>query len=165
MLPITPPTPAHDLRISDLVGISQLVAVRRSHLAPILAAVSGDGTADLALSDVGRLRFVTPFAPVRSTSDRWAASARLYGRGPRLARYARVEVEVAPWSHHASELRIRPTARAPHAWGVRRLHRYLDLSRLAADELTARFREHSAVAATPSPLFPATAPTTTATAA
>jgi hypothetical protein len=95
----------------------------------------GDDRA-LALPPAGLLRYEAPFAagdaPGRPS---WQARARLYGRGPRLSRYSRVDVEITAWSGGACELHLRPVARRLATRGVRRQRRYFALAHQAADEL------------------------------
>jgi hypothetical protein len=60
---------------------------------------------------------------------------RLVGRGPRICRYARIEVELTPWSVRTTEVRISPRSRFVHLWGVRRSRRYWLLAHGAANVL------------------------------
>ena len=59
----------------------------------------------------------------------------------------RVIVELGPWAHHASELRVRPASRRIVRWGGRRQMRYFDCAHQAIDAL-ARALEHE-IPATP----------------
>src|SRR4051794_21628070 len=88
------------------------------------------------LGDVGRLHMDGPFeVRGRSSPVTWAASGRLYGRGPRLVRYARIEIEITPWCDRSCELRVRPVARRPASWGGRRQDRYFALAHRSSDQL------------------------------
>jgi hypothetical protein len=59
----------------------------------------------------------------------------------------RVIVELGPWAHQASELRVRPASRRLVRWGGRRQMRYFDHAHEAIDAL-ARALEHE-IPATP----------------
>ena len=58
----------------------------------------------------------------------------------------RVVVELGPWAHDASELRVRPATRRLVRWGDRRQMRYFDRAHEAIDAL-ARALEHEIPAA------------------
>jgi len=98
----------------------------------------------------GGLTFVGPFER-RAMTGPWGsgpaereAPAELR-TGRRSAE--RVVVELGPWAHDASELRVRPASRRLVRWGGRRQMRYFDRAREAIDAL-ARALEHE-VPATP----------------
>jgi hypothetical protein len=144
MIPILSPMPRSDRRIVELVGVSRVLAVADDRLAATLATI--DPGLPHQVGDAGRMTFLTPFEP-GSSPGHWRARARLHGRGPRLVPYATVELDVWPWSRDASEVHVRPVARAPHAWGVRRLRRYLTLAPLATEALVQRLVQHAPSAA------------------
>jgi hypothetical protein len=97
------------------------------------STVFGAGDA-LQLGPGGVLRIDKPFSAMPSDPTRaWQATGRLYGRGPRIVRYARVELEIAAWSDDASELRLLPVARHLTRWGTRRHRRYFTLAHDGAD--------------------------------
>ncbi len=126
----------HPIRIGDLVTVSRLVTVPIDKVGTVL----GDGPAwpgplALDLGDAGTLELTDPFTQEPREATTWRAEARLRGRGLRLARYTRVQLEVSAWSEGASQLVMRPVARSPHTWGSRRLRQYFDLSHQAADQL------------------------------
>jgi len=106
-----------------------------------------ENDAALPLMPHGILRYVDGFAssdgPGRFS---WEARARLYGRGPRLFRYARVVLEITARSDWECELHLRPVARRLATWGVRRQRQYFALAHQAADELV-----EGLVASTPDP--------------
>jgi hypothetical protein len=81
------------------------------------------------------LRVELPFATAPGTPPVLRTTGRLYGRGPRVARYTRVDVELSAWSHGATELRIRPVTRRVPAWSRRRQRRYFDVAHRTVDEL------------------------------
>lgn len=98
----------------------------------------GAGT-ELDLGPVGRLRLDEPFVAADDDPGCWRARGRVIGRGPRLARYARVEVVLQPWSADTHQLRIVPRSPFLPRWGVRRRRRYYDLAHAAADRLLQGF--------------------------
>jgi hypothetical protein len=65
----------------------------------------------------------------------WGAPARLSIPGLHVARFARVAVDLSPWSDGTWELSVRPRSRQVPAWGRRRRHRYFTLAHAAADQL------------------------------
>ena len=70
---------------------------------------------------VGSLYIDEPFAMSGDLAKpSWHARGRLYGRGLRIVRYTRVEIEVHAWSQYATELRLRPVSRRAVNWGKRR---------------------------------------------
>jgi hypothetical protein len=84
-----------------------------------------------------RLVLRGPLAEVRSAPVRtWAANARLRLAGLRLARFARVEVEISEYSHRASLVSIRPVSPNSGRWGKRRFDRYFDLAHRVADQVS-----------------------------
>jgi|GEM_PF-6288497 hypothetical protein len=161
MLPITTPAPAHHHRVHDLVAVFRLVSVPSAQLPALLQGAATERPV-LPLRTHGRFELVTGFSAVPGVRGRWRARARLHGRGLRLVPYARVDIEITPWSPDASELRLRPVSRSPHAWGIGRLRRYLRLAPVAADALVDHLAElaHAAstsLTATASPEGPAPA--------
>ena len=64
----------------------------------------------------------------------WRTRGRLSFRRP-LARFARVNVEVAQWSDKVVELRLSPVTHHMSRWGERRQRRYFDEAHRAADDL------------------------------
>jgi hypothetical protein len=89
---------------------------------------------------LGSLRFDEPFtAGGDTTCPRWYATGRLYGTGPRLHKYTRVEVELSAWSKVACELRLRPMTRRVPCWGKRRQRRYFRNAHRSADEMVRWF--------------------------
>jgi hypothetical protein len=93
--------------------------------------------AEVSLGDLGRLTIDLPLRRIDGPYQAWRGRGRLHGRGPRVARSTRVDLELTPWSATAVELRLLPTHPHPSRWGRRRLRRYLDLAHLAADQLAA----------------------------
>jgi len=97
------------------------------------------GGTEIALADDAVLRLEEPFGvafPVFGVDGAsWATRASI--RTPRGRVLERVELELNIWDEHASELLVRPCARAPHRWRAHRLRRYFRLAHLAADALTA----------------------------
>jgi hypothetical protein len=65
----------------------------------------------------------------------WHTTGRLYGSGPRVARYTRVHLEITAWSEETSELRMRPFTRRIGAWGARRQRRYFARAHDTIDDL------------------------------
>lgn len=128
------------LTVSELVAVSQLLRVPERRLASVLEQFGTDG-ASVPLGDEGELRFDSPFTHVGQLTERWEARARLYWARPRLVRFTRVHVEAVPWATDVGELSIRPVARTASSWSSARLGRYLNLARLAADELADRARD------------------------
>jgi hypothetical protein len=87
-------------------------------------------------AESGQLHIERPFRVVGGPrTPVLRARGRLYGCGLRLARYTRVEVEVDPWSHRVSELRVRPVRARLAIWSRRRQRRFFDLAHESADEL------------------------------
>jgi hypothetical protein len=62
-------------------------------------------------------------------------TARASGFIPSGRRGFAVDVELAPWSDTATEIAVRPAARAPHHWSDRRRRRWYDGAHAAADAL------------------------------
>lgn len=100
--------------------------------------------------DYSGLTFVGPFERRtivgprgRSPAEREAPADLRTGRRC----VERVVVELGPWAHHASELRVRPAVRRPEWWRGRRQMRYFDRGHAAIDAL-ARALEHE-IPATP----------------
>ncbi len=91
---------------------------------------------DVSLGRRGSLRLDEPFEH-RGPEDAgtWETRGRVTGRGPRIARFSRVEVVIAPWSTDAAQLRVLPRSRFLARWGERRQRRYFDLAHAAADRL------------------------------
>jgi hypothetical protein len=85
---------------------------------------------------LGSLVIVEPFAMSGDLmKPSWHTRGRLYGRGLRIVRYTRVEIEVHAWSPFASELRLRPLTRRVVNWGSRRQRRYFRTAHYVADGL------------------------------
>jgi hypothetical protein len=97
--------------------------------------------AELDLGSHGRLIVDERFAraPFPAGESFVAQGTLETARGQRVAR---VEVEVGAWSHDATVLVLRPTARNPHRWTGRRAARYFDLAHQGADAI-ARLAEAS----------------------
>jgi hypothetical protein len=87
---------------------------------------------DFSLGRFGTLRLDGPF---EHHGEVWDARGRVIGRGPRLARYSRVEVVITPWSDDDYQLRVQPRSSFLPRWGERRQRRYFDLAHAAADRL------------------------------
>jgi len=64
----------------------------------------------------------------------WLAPATI--RTSRGRRLEDVEIELNAWDEEATELVVRPRARAPYHWRARRVRRYFRLAHEAADALT-----------------------------
>lgn len=95
-----------------------------------------DGVVPLDVNSA--LRFREPFsAPGRQTNATWRATAQLHGPGLRLIWSARVVIELAAWSDHTCELRIRPASRRVRSWSRYRQRRYFELAHLAGDRIAA----------------------------
>jgi hypothetical protein len=91
---------------------------------------------DMSLGAQGRLRLDEPFehrGP--DVAGTWETRGRVIGSGPRLARFARVDVVIAPWSTESAQLRVQAHSRFLPRWGERRQRRYFDLAHAAADRL------------------------------
>ena len=85
---------------------------------------------------VGSLYIDEPFAMSGDLAKpSWHARGRLYGRGLRIVRYTRVEIEVHAWSQYATELRLRPVSRRAVNWGKRRQCLYFRTAHSVADDL------------------------------
>lgn len=94
------------------------------------------GRGGLRLASGGTLRLDAPFERgIGGPEGGWRAPARLIGHGPRVVRYSRVDVVVAPWSDEVCELRVVPRSRRLHQWGTWRQRRYWRLAHDAADRL------------------------------
>jgi hypothetical protein len=145
--PLTPPTPSARAAsatqrawLAELPVQSRRIRVADDDLAGALAEVALPLlTAPLVLGTIGSLHVIEPFSREPRSSS-WAGRARLVGRGPRLVRSARVHLTVGVHADGVHELWLRPVARSPHHWGVRRLRRHIALARLAADELERRIQ-------------------------
>jgi hypothetical protein len=150
-----PPAPRRGPQIDTLVVVSRLIKVPIDEISPALGGdrTTGRATAPIALDGAGSLALMTPFTWAERTRT-WRGRGRLYGRGLRLARFTRVEIEVSAWSNEASHVALRPLARSPHTWGLRRLRRYLDLAHRAVDELERTLRRPIAVPLQPVPCAP-----------
>lgn len=95
----------------------------------------------LRLASGGTLRLDAPFErAIDGPEGGWRAHARLIGHGPRVVRYSRVDVVIAPWSDEVCELRVVPRSRRLHRWGTWRLRRYWRLAHDAADHLVPLLR-------------------------
>lgn len=144
MRTITPPT-HRPLRLHELVTAFRLLAVSGPRLdaaLPIAAPMT------VPVSDRAEVELTSPFVPLPGRTPRWRARARIRPGGPRLVPYARVEVEVAPRAGTAAELRIHPVSRHVHAWGARRLRRYLRLLPHVADAIADHLATAAAATAT-----------------
>jgi len=137
--------------------VSRLIKVPIDEIGPALGGdgTGARGTAPIALDGAGSLMLTTPFTWADRTRT-WRGHGRLYGRGLRLTRFTRVEIEVSAWSNEASDVSLRPLARSPHTWGLRRLHRYLDLAHRAVDELGRALCHPIAGSVEPVPCAPST---------
>ncbi|MGH9185410.1 MAG: hypothetical protein ACRD0U_06310 [Acidimicrobiales bacterium] len=113
---------------------------RRVHVAPssLVEFLSRDALPRagdrLPLGGAGMLRIDEGLAAAEPTVT-WRSTGRLYGRGPRLAVYARVELRLTAWSDQGCELRVCPIARHVARWGDRRQRRYFALAHQAADDV------------------------------
>ena len=150
-----PPAPRRGPQLSTLVVVSRLIKVPIDDIGPALGGdgAVGRGTAPIALDGAGSLVLTTPFTWAERTRT-WRGQGRLYGRGLRLTRFTRVEIEVTAWSRQASDVSLRPVARSPHTWGLRRLRRYLDLAHRAAEVLDRALARPAGVPAEPVPCAP-----------
>jgi hypothetical protein len=96
----------------------------------------------IALADDAVLRLDESFGvafPVFGVDGAsWTARASIRSARGRVLEL--VEIELNIWDEHATELLLRPRARAPHRWSARRLRRYFRLAHGAADALTAVLR-------------------------
>ncbi len=122
-----------NLRHPGLTVVTRRVNVSTSAVRAVLAHPDVLGRAPLG--DVGWLVIDAPLVRLDTGIETWHGRGRLYGRGPRLARYARVEIVLTAWSDEASELTLRPVCPYPLRWGARRLRRYFALAHLAGDHL------------------------------
>lgn len=137
--------------VGDLVVMARRIRLDADVVAEALAGASTTlSETPLDLGEEGRLQLLTPFSSVEHSETSWNARARLHGHRHRLHRSTSVHITISTWSSDACELWLRPTARAPQIWGIRRLRRYLTLANLAADELERRLgswsRPHLATA-------------------
>jgi hypothetical protein len=82
----------------------------------------------------GELAIVHRLGVATGTSS-WRARGKLRPRRRRLVPYPPIEIEIIPWSHSASELRIIPLTRFAHRWGIHRMRGYTELASAAADRL------------------------------
>jgi hypothetical protein len=88
------------------------------------------------VAGIGKMVFDSTFQRLESGGmPMLHTRARLVGRGPRVCRSTRIEVELTPWSTRATEIRIRPQSPFVHLWGVRRSRRYWMLAHGAANAL------------------------------
>ena len=94
----------------------------------------------------GALRIEVPFSPSDALVPTWRATGRLYGSGPRLARFARVEIELSDYDASTYELQVRARCRHVWRWGRRRQRRYFDAAHRAADSIVAALAFPSATA-------------------
>lgn len=92
--------------------------------------------APMSLGNGDELRFDGAF---ERTSDRalptWRAPGRLVWHGPKLARVARVEIDVTKWGDDAAEVSVRPAGRGVFSWGPRRERRYFLSAHRAATHI------------------------------
>lgn len=107
---------------------------------PVIASALGSGSAGaFDLGDAGFLVLDGPFRTARwllhltGVPPTLTAPATLRDRHGR--RVCGVEVELSSWSHTASEVAVRPTARRPNSWTSRKLRRYFASAHAAADLL------------------------------
>jgi hypothetical protein len=129
---------------ADLDTSFQVVTLPAHQAADVLEALVADvGDGPISLGSSGQLWLDARFEPVGRQIERWEAPGRLTSAGRLLGRRTRVTIELALWSRDFGELSVRPRARRAHRWGRRRLHRHLELARLATDELHARLRRLS----------------------
>lgn len=130
------PAPARRSVHADAAVVSRRIGVGAVRLTELLEQQPLD---DLHLESEGvprgRLVLDGALEPTPLVRPTWAGAGRLYGRGPRIARYARVHVWISAWSDDAVELQIRPVCRYPFNWGRRRRRRYFELAHLAADHV------------------------------
>lgn len=104
-----------------------------------LARLPALGAYDLAGG--GRLTLDRGFGSrVPAISPTWATTGRVRAPGIRLARFARVEIELAARAATAFELSLRPVCRHVPRWGARRRARYFDAAHRSADELARHLR-------------------------
>src|SRR5690554_6743581 len=122
----TKPPVAREVRIDDLVGVSQLLTLPPGE-APFILAVLHEGDdlqGRVRLGPAGEISFRSPFAPSGPSRTQWTARARLRTTGRRFTRRYEVTVSVVLWRPDFGELLIRPTGRRAHGWGAARLERY-----------------------------------------
>lgn len=113
------------------LAVSRLVALATEDAAWVLAAFAPGGA--------GAVRLDEPFRPSAWVVHGWRARGRLAGGRRRGG--TRIEVAVDGGPGRPVELSIRPAGRGAQLWGRRRLDRYFDASRRAADELSRQLAE------------------------
>jgi hypothetical protein len=120
----------------------------------------------LAADREGSLRLDEAFRRIDlAPRTTWCANARLLS--PTSHTIVVVELELGPWSLDDTELVIRPGARNPQRWSVRRMRRYFDHAHRRADDFARLLARTSSIEratsrdpSLPSALFVAT-PTST----
>lgn len=127
--------PKTGIPTATLEVVTRRINQPSTRVAQVLLDSTVFGAGDVVqLGPSGVLRIDKPFSVMPSGPTRaWHTTGRLYGRGPRIVRYARVELEIAAWSDGASELRLIPIARHLTQWGTRRQRRYFRLAHAGAD--------------------------------
>ena len=113
---------------------------RRIHLPPGAVEWFRSAPAGTAVEVARRprrvFRFDGPCAPSRRGQiEGWRRPGRIVMQGWHLVRYARVDVELLPWSPWDAELRVVPRSLRLARWGGRRRRRYFDVAHDAGDAL------------------------------
>ena len=126
------------LSIPDGDIVTRRVNRRPDSIDRVLAGPQDVFRAPMTLGTAGVLRVDRPFTRRDGgLVTAWRTEGRLYGSGLRLARYARVELELSVFSTACCEVRLRPVCRHAHRWGGRRQRGYFDLAHRAADSVVA----------------------------
>jgi hypothetical protein len=93
-----------------------------------------------ALARGGRL-VLDPLQPCLAEPECWFAMGRVIGSWLRVARFARLVVELRRHAPGQVELTIRPVSRTMTRWGNRRRERYFDLELIESRALDGRTQE------------------------
>jgi hypothetical protein len=124
--------PVHDDSFAEQFADRTQLAIARTLPVPFAAAIA---------AAVG---LAPPVMPIERRWQRDAtgpfersdlAAARACGRLIVGRRRIPVEIELAPWSEHTTELVVRPDVRAPHRWSGRRRRTWYAHAHAAADAL------------------------------
>jgi hypothetical protein len=125
----------------DLNIVTRRVERSPASIDCVLATEAASVATRVLSASAGALSIDAPFKQGDDLAPTWRTTGRLYGSGPRLARYARVEIEVSAYDASGCELRLRSRCRHLYRWGRRRQRRYFDVAHRSADSIVATIEQ------------------------